>query len=48
MTTTGFSKDERTFLHWTGVRALCMQIKGWVQPPTGSYGADTPDTKGTV
>lgn len=47
MTRTGFFKDERTFWLWTGVRALFMPIEGWVQPPTGSYGADTPDTKGT-
>lgn len=45
MTRTGFFSDERTFWHSTGVQALLMPIGGWVQPPTGSYGADTPDSK---
>lgn len=45
MTRTGFFTDERTFWHSTGVQALFMPIGGWVQPPTGSYGADTPDSK---
>jgi len=42
---TGFYSDERTFWHSTGVQALIMPIGGWVQPPSGSYGADTPDSK---
>jgi acetoin utilization deacetylase AcuC-like enzyme len=45
MTTTGFYVDERLFWHSTGVQALFLPIGGWVQPPTGSYGADTPDSK---
>ncbi|HKX22753.1 MAG TPA: class II histone deacetylase [Rhizorhapis sp.] len=43
--TTHFYTDERTFWHSTGVQALFLPIGGWVQPPTGSYGADTPDSK---
>ena len=42
---THFYTDERTFWHSTGVQALFLPIGGWVQPPTGSYGADTPDSK---
>jgi acetoin utilization deacetylase AcuC-like enzyme len=42
---TGFYTDERTFWHSTGVQSLFIPIGGWVQPPTGSYGADTPDSK---
>lgn len=43
--TTGFFTDERTFWHSTGVQALFFPIGGWVQPPAGSYGADTPESK---
>jgi acetoin utilization deacetylase AcuC-like enzyme len=45
MPRTAFYTDERTFWHSTGVQALFLPIGGWVQPPTGSYGADTPDSK---
>ena len=45
MPVTGFYTDERTFWHSTGVQALFLPIGDWVQPPTGSYGADTPDSK---
>jgi len=45
MSETGFYTDERTFWHSTGVQALFLPIGDWVQPPTGSYGADTPDSK---
>jgi acetoin utilization deacetylase AcuC-like enzyme len=45
MAKTGFYVDERTFWHSTGVQALFLPIGDWVQPPTGSYGADTPDSK---
>ena len=45
MSRTGFFVDERVFWHSTGVQALFMPIGDWVQPPTGSYGADTPDSK---
>lgn len=45
MTRTGLFTDERTFWHSTGVQALFLPIGGWVQPPSGSYGADTPESK---
>ena len=45
MTHTGFYSNERTFWHCTGVQALFLPLGEWVQPPTGSYGADTPDSK---
>lgn len=45
MAETHFYTDERTFWHSTGVQALFLPIGDWVQPPTGSYGADTPDSK---
>jgi acetoin utilization deacetylase AcuC-like enzyme len=37
--------DERTFWHSTGVQALFLPIGDWVEPPSGSYGADTPTSK---
>jgi len=37
--------DERTFWHSTGVQSLFIPIGDWVQPPTGSFAADTPDSK---
>lgn len=43
--TTHFYTDERTFWHSTGVQALFMPIGDWVEPPSGSYGADTPGSK---
>ncbi|MEM1090657.1 MAG: class II histone deacetylase [Pseudomonadota bacterium] len=45
MNTTHFYSDERTFWHSTGVQALFMPIGDWVEPPAGSYGADTPGSK---
>lgn len=45
MTRTALYTDERTFWHCTGVQALWFPLGRWVQPPTGSYGADTPDSK---
>lgn len=42
---TYFYTDEKTFWHSTGVQALFMPIGGWVEPPSGSYGADTPASK---
>jgi acetoin utilization deacetylase AcuC-like enzyme len=42
---THFLTDERTFWHTTGVQALFMPVEGWVEPPAGSYGADTPGSK---
>ncbi|KUR72096.1 hypothetical protein AQZ49_20665 [Novosphingobium sp. FSW06-99] len=43
--TTHFLTDERTFWHSTGVQALFLPIGDWVEPPAGSYGADTPGSK---
>jgi acetoin utilization deacetylase AcuC-like enzyme len=40
-----FLTDERTFWHSTGVQALFLPIGDWVEPPAGSYGADTPGSK---
>ena len=40
-----FLTDERTFWHCTGVQALFIPIGDWVEPPSGSYGADTPASK---
>ncbi len=46
MTKTAFFSDERTFWHG-GVQAtvLTFPVGGWVQPPSGTMGVDTPDTK---
>ena len=43
--TTAFYSDEKTFWHSTGMQALFFPITGWVQPPSGAVGADTPDSK---
>ncbi len=40
-----FLTDERTFWHSTGVQALFLPLGDWVEPPSGSYGADTPASK---
>ncbi|MFA6031503.1 MAG: class II histone deacetylase [Myxococcota bacterium] len=45
MPRTAFFQNERCFWHSTGVQALFFPLGTWVQPPTGSYGADTPDSK---
>jgi len=45
MPRTGFYSDERTFWHATGVQALFFPMGDWVQPPNGTAGADTPDSK---
>nr|WP_047166163.1 class II histone deacetylase [Sphingomonas sp. Y57]AEO21835.1 propanil hydrolase [Sphingomonas sp. Y57] len=45
MSNTGFYTHESTFWHSTGVQALYFPIGEWVQPPSGTYGADTPETK---
>jgi acetoin utilization deacetylase AcuC-like enzyme len=42
---THFFTDERTFWHSTGVQALFLPVGDWVEPPSGSYGADTPGSK---
>ncbi|ABQ70689.1 histone deacetylase superfamily [Rhizorhabdus wittichii RW1] len=43
--TTGFYTDERCFWHSVGMQALFLPVGGWVQPPSGAAGADTPDSK---
>ncbi|AZI37205.1 hypothetical protein NT2_01_03180 [Caenibius tardaugens NBRC 16725] len=43
--TTGFYTEERTFWHCVGMQALFLPVGGWVQPPSGVAGADTPDAK---
>ena len=44
--TTGFYTDERTFWHsGVAITALTLPVGGWVQPPSGTVGVDTPDTK---
>lgn len=45
MNKTHFYTDERTFWHSTGVQALFFPVGDWVEPPAGSYGADTPGSK---
>ncbi|MEM1111704.1 MAG: class II histone deacetylase [Pseudomonadota bacterium] len=45
MNRTHFYSDERTFWHSTGVQSLFMPLGEWVEPPAGSYGADTPGSK---
>lgn len=45
MSQTALFQNERCFWHSTGVQALYIPLDTWVQPPTGSYGADTPDSK---
>lgn len=48
MARTALFQNERCFWHSTGVQALFFPLDTWVQPPTGSYGADTPDSKRRV
>ena len=43
--TTAFYTHETTFWHSTGVQSLFFPIGGWVEPPSGTYGADTPSSK---
>jgi len=45
MNKTHYYTDERTFWHCTGVQSLFLPIGDWVEPPVGSYGADTPASK---
>lgn len=45
MSRTALYQNERCFWHSTGVQALFFPLDTWVQPPTGTYGADTPDSK---
>ncbi len=46
MTRTGFYSDEKTFWHGgLSSTVLTLPVGGWVQPPSGVSGVDTPDTK---
>jgi acetoin utilization deacetylase AcuC-like enzyme len=46
---TGFYWDERTFWHGgTRISVLTLPVGHWVQPPGGTVGVDTPDTKRRV
>jgi len=42
---TGFFHDERCLWHSTGLHSLVFPVGGWVQPPSGSGHAESPDTK---
>jgi acetoin utilization deacetylase AcuC-like enzyme len=42
---TAFYTQESTFWHSTGVQSLFFPVGGWVEPPSGTYGADTPASK---
>lgn len=43
---TSIYTDELTFWHGgTTLTVLTLPVGGWVQPPSGSVGVDTPDTK---
>jgi acetoin utilization deacetylase AcuC-like enzyme len=43
---TAFFSNERTFWHGDPrITALTFPVGGWVQPPSGTVGVDTPDTK---
>lgn len=43
--TTAFYSDERCFWHTTGEHALILPVGGWVQPPSGSGHAESPESK---
>ena len=43
--TTAFFHDERCLWHSGGMHALMMAVGGWVQPPSGSGHAESPDSK---
>jgi acetoin utilization deacetylase AcuC-like enzyme len=42
---TSFYSHERTFWYSSGVQSLFLPVGTWVEPPEGSYGADTPASK---
>ncbi len=42
---TAFYTHEKTFWHSTGVQSLFFPLGEWVEPPEGTYGADTPASK---
>ncbi len=45
MSRTAFFTDERTFWHTCGTHALFFPVGGWVQPPSSSGYAESPDSK---
>ncbi|MBB4818198.1 acetoin utilization deacetylase AcuC-like enzyme [Pseudomonas alcaligenes] len=42
---TGFFFDERCFWHAAGQHALILPVGGWLQPPSGSGHAESPESK---
>ena len=42
---TALHTHELTFWHSTGVQSLFFPVGGWVEPPAGTYEADTPASK---
>ena len=42
---TAFYTHELTFWHSTGVQSLFFPLGKWIEPPSGTYGADTPSSK---
>ncbi|MFP6560318.1 class II histone deacetylase [Paraburkholderia sp. B3] len=45
MSKTAFFTDERTFWHTGGTHALFFPVGGWVQPPSASGYAESPESK---
>lgn len=45
MTNTALFTDERTFWHSGGLHSLFFPVGGWVQPPSSSGYAESPDSK---
>lgn len=45
MTDTGFFFDEHCFWHSAGLFALTLPVGGWVEPPSGSAHAESPESK---
>jgi len=45
MPQTAFFHDERCLWHSGGMHSLVMPVGGWVQPPSGSGHAESPDSK---
>ncbi|MGN6143963.1 MAG: hypothetical protein ACTHOP_10270 [Mesorhizobium sp.] len=45
MKKTGFFTDERTFWHSGGIQSLVLPVGGWVQPPSATGFAESPDSK---
>ena len=45
MANTAFYTNEKTFWYSTGVQSLFFPLGTWIEPPAGTYGADTPASK---